>query len=207
MKTLIIIIVAVAVVGLIIKAWLSSSNSANDVSRPLNLEKPTTPKDNDKIIVVNHANHEDIKKALTEFCNLYNKNHYAAMPRLQQLSPDSFVVTFPFDTDFATFCFAVNFMKYPIDIKWKADVKGWTTTRPGDDWITDENANKKIMLFLDPNDKEYDNVFISTDENVVYKLSFAGRRAKPSPTTPESVYHAPTIHFNEIENIAHEDFH
>lgn len=185
---------------------MSSNNSAKDATRPLNLEKPTTPKNNDKVIVVNHANHADIKKVLIEFCNLYNKDDYAAMPRLWQFSPDSFVVTFPFDTDFTTFCFAVNFLKYPIDIKWDADVKGWTTTKPGDDWITDENVNKKVMLYLDPHDKEYDNVFITTEENVVYKLSFAGNKAKPSATNAQSVYHAPTVGLNDLEKIAHEDF-
>ena len=35
--------------------------------------------------------------------------------------------------------------------------------------------SKKILVFISPNDNEYDNVYVTTDENKNYKVDFGGR--------------------------------
>ena len=115
MKFIIIVVVALLVI-IIFKACVSTDKLANDTRRPSPDKKPTVEKNNDKLIVINNAEHSQITAALNKFCNMYNKDDYAALPSLYQLSPNSFAITFPFDTDLSTFCFAVNFLKYPIDI-------------------------------------------------------------------------------------------
>jgi len=199
MKTLLIIAV-IAVIVIVIKACVSGSQLGNDSSRP-NVAKPTSEKLNDKIIIVNNANHNDMKKALTEFCNIYNKNDYAALPRLWQLSANSFAVTFPYDVDFATYCFAVNFLKYPMDIKWDARVYAWCTAHAGDQWITDKSTNKVVMLYLAVNDKEYDNVFLTTQDNIGYKLGFAVGHETQLLSTPNEMYTAPAVDIETLKSM------
>ncbi|SHM98889.1 hypothetical protein [Mucilaginibacter sp. OK098] len=205
MKTLLIIAVVI-VIGLILKACVSGDQLAKDPSRPSEDKKPTVEKENDKIILVDNANHEDIKNALIAFCNMYNKDDFAALPRLWQLSSTSFAVTFPYDADFATYCFAVNYLKYPSDIKWHAQVRAWATTKAGDDWIPKESINEKVMLFLAEDDKEYDNVFVTTKDNVGYKLDFSKNKAKPPLSSPKETYEEPLLEPNSLKDQKHEDF-
>jgi hypothetical protein len=200
MKTLIILI-AIAVIALVLKACTNTDQIAKDSTRPSDDKKPTIAKENDKLIVIRNVNQEDVKKALTAFCNIYNKDSFVALPRLVTLSSDSFAIIFPYDTDFATFCFAVNYVKYPIDIKWQSQVTAWVTTKEGDDWITDKSKNKKVMLFLSDDDKEYDNVFMTTQDNIGYKLGFAAGEEKQLLQTPKKIYKAPTIQIKSLDGL------
>jgi len=204
MKTLL-IVVAVIIIALIFKACIPGNQGEKDPSRPPENKKPTSEKENDKIILIENANAEDVKKALIAFCNLYNKDGFAALPRLWELSPTSFTVTFPYDADFSIFCFAVNYLEYPIDIEWHANVRGWATTRMGDDWILQENAGKKVMLFIAPDDTERDNVFMTTIENKTYKLGFSTDRAKGFDVLKE-IYQSPSITPNQLTTQKHQDF-
>jgi hypothetical protein len=193
MKT-IIILVAIVFVALILKACVSTTDQAQkDTSRPSSDTKPTIPVENDKLILVSNVSFEEIKKALTEFCNIYNKKDYSALPRITSLSTTYFAVTFPYNTDFATFCFAVNYLKYPIDGKSQPKVTAWLTTKEGDEWITDKSKNKKVMLFLAEDDKEYDNVFMTTEDNIGYKLGFAVGEEKQLLQSPKEPFRNPDI--------------
>lgn len=204
MKTLI-ILVAVVIVALILKACTTTDQAKQDTSRPPADIKPTTPVENDKLIVVSNVNADEIKKALTEFCNIYNKKDYAVLPRITTLSQTSFAVTFPYDTDFATFCFAVNYLKYPVDIKWHSQVFAWVTTKQGDDWITEKSINKKVMLFLADDDKEYDNVFLTTQDNIGYKLGFAAGEEKQLLQVPKEPYAQSTTDIESLIGLSHVD--
>ena len=206
MKTLLIIVIVIVVIVVVVKTRLSGNNIASNNSRPVNTSPPIEEIANDKIIVVNNVNHEDIRKALTEFCNIYNKKEYAATPRLWQLSTDSFAVTFPYDIDFVTYCFAVNFLKYPMNIKWQAQVRAWATTKTGDEWITDKSVNKQVMLFLASDDKEYDNVLLTTQDNIGYKLGFAGGKETQLLNSPKESFIAPSVPAISLSAKAHEDF-
>jgi hypothetical protein len=178
---------------------------ADNTSRPDVSEKPATEKDNDKLIVVSNVNQDDIALALTMFCNTYNKEDYAALPRLAEVYPNTFAVTFPYDIDFVTFCFAVNYMKYPVDIKWDAKVTAWTTANSGEAWIADTNVGKRIMVFVPEDDKEYDNVLFTTDDNIGYKLDFAARKAKPPLNMPKLQFAESTVDLNSLKQLPFKD--
>jgi len=203
---ILLIIVAIAIVALIINSLIKNgqteqSSSGGDIGR-----NPGGEKVNDKIIMVTNVNSDDIKKALTGFCNVYNKGNGAALPRLWQISSNAFAITFPYDIDFATYCFAVNFLKYPMDIKWNAEVRAWATTKPGDDWVADKTLNKKVMLYLAKNDKEYDNVFLTTEDGIGYKLGFASGHEKQLLNSPLEAYIAPSVNVTDLADQKHEDF-
>jgi hypothetical protein len=196
----------IAVIALVLKFFNFGSTDANNTSRPPVDVKPKIPKENDKLIVVANASHQEISKALTTFCNIYNKEEYAALPRLFEIDAYSYAVTFPYDVDFMTFCFVINFLKYPMDIKWNADVKAWATTKHGDEWITEKTVNKKVMLFLANDDKEYDNVFLTTPDNIGYKLGFAAGEEVQLLNMPKERYKLPTAEMGVIQRLKFEDF-
>jgi hypothetical protein len=129
-------------------------------------------KTNDKIVIVKNIDLEQLRKAIIDFCNLYNQNNFTALPRLFTSSNNTFVITFPYDIDFITYCFFVNYITYPIDIHYEAKVKAWTTTNSKDDWMNREIAGKKTMLFVPENDTDGDNIYLTTEDNLGYKLCF-----------------------------------
>jgi hypothetical protein len=206
MKTFL-IIGAIVIIAFILKACMPGSNSDDDVSRPSDSSKPTDLKENDKLIVIKNVTHQDIGQVLIKFCNIYNKEDYAAQPRLFQINPTTYVVTFPYDIDFDLFCFAVNFLKYPIDIKWNAEVRAWATTKQGDPWITEKSVNKTVMLYLADDDKEYDNVFLTTQDNIGYKLGFAMGEEKQLLNTAKESYLEPDLSYTNLKDLKFEDFY
>jgi len=207
MSILISILIFIAVVFLILKFKGSKlgAEPSDNISRPDASEKPVAEKDNDKLIVVSNVNQDDIALALTRFCNMYNNERYAALPRLSEVYPGTFAVTFPYDIDFVTFCFAVNFMKYPVDIKWDAKVTAWTTANSGEDWVADTNVGKRIMLFVPEDDKEYDNVFFTTADNIGYKLDFAARKAKPPLSMPKMQFAESSVDLDSLKQLQFKD--
>jgi len=205
MKTFL-IIGAIVIIVFILKACVSGNNSADDVSRPSESDKPTDLKDNDKLIVIKNVTHQDIEQVLIKFCNIYNKSDYAAQPRLFQINPSTYAVTFPYDIKFDLFCFAINFLKYPTDINWNAEIRAWATTNTGDQWITEKSINKKVMLYLTVDDKEYDNVFLTTNDNIGYKLGFAMAHESQLLNMPKERYVESDVNYQSLKSLKFKDF-
>ena len=109
MKTLL-IIGGIIVVGFILKSCISNNNSKNE-SRPNNAEMPMVKIKNDKIALIENVKLEDFKNALQKFCNNYNQENLRALPLLTILAENKFVVTFPYDIDFETYCYFVNYIE------------------------------------------------------------------------------------------------
>ena len=201
-----------AIVGALILLWVvsvimpSGQKSELNTSRPPLSQKPTRLVQNDKIIVVMGVTYVDIKKALTDFCNIYNNKDFAVLPRLTKISDSEFAITFPYDTQFESYAFLVNYLKYPKGITWNANVLAWATAKTSDTWITEKSANKKVMLFLADDDKEYDNVFLTTEDGIGYKLGFALGEEKQLLDTPNKAYVPPTVDINSLTGKTSEDF-
>jgi hypothetical protein len=185
---------------------LFKNDSAKNTSRPLFSSKPGKEITNDKLLIVGKISYDDVKKAITGFCNMYNQEDWAALPRLIKLAEGQFAITFPYDVEFRILCFFVNYLAYPEDLNINPEVTGWTTTTPGDYWIKSEAVDKKAMLFLPKIDTEYDFVLMTTEDNIGYKLSFASRAQKQLSTLPERDYAAPKVNVNELSSIEGEDF-
>lgn len=174
---MIVILVALALVIIIGFVILKLSVSKND-NRHTNPSRPKSPAskkviENDKIIVIQGADYEDIKKVLYQFCNIYNKDDYAAIIKLTQISKSESILTFPYDIDFSVYCFLINYLYYPDEISYKANIKGWATTKSADDFISKKNADQLVMLYIPAGEKEFDNVYMTTENHKGYKLGFA----------------------------------
>ena len=200
---IILILGIIVVVLLIIKACIAE-NRHNNTSRP-SMVPPSQKSENDKIVVIKGAKYDDVQKAITQFCNIYNQQEFIAIPNLTKIADDEFVVTFPYDLGFDTFCFFINYMYYPEEIFYKADIKAWATTKLDDIWIADKSANKKVMLYIPSDDKEYDNVYLTTEDNIGYKLGFAAGEAMRLLDIPKISYIRPTVTIDSLNDKAGEE--
>ena len=93
-----------------------------------------------------------------------------------------------------------------MEYKWTAEVTGWTTTKSSDTWVTEKSSNKKVMLFISADDTEHDNVYMTTVDNIGYKLGFAIGEEKQLLNTPKKCYVSPGIEPLDLTNKEFEDF-
>jgi len=174
----VLIIFGVILIALFLRYYVANNKSKNG-DKLTNRELPKDKIENDKIILVENVSLDDLKKAIQQFCNSYNQDNFKALPSLSIVSGNRFIVTFPYDIDFDIYCYFVNYLYYPEDIACKPVIKAWTTTKTSDKWMKDDIVNKKVMLYIPDDDKDYDNVYLTTSDNIEYKMGFAlGRSVK-----------------------------
>lgn len=66
------------------------------------------------------------------------------------------------------FFYLVNYLTYPMNIEYKAQVRGYMQGEENRDWPA-----VKLMVYISAKDTEYDNVFLVNEENNNYKVPFA----------------------------------
>jgi len=206
MKTLITLglVGAIVVVSFL---WVTFINQKKEPStnnvRPLDEKLPKQKVQNDRLVISTNITFEEINKILTGFCNMYNEKTYKALPRLYKINERQFAITFPYDIEFSIFCFFVNYVHYPMGFKKSFEVTGWTTTKKGESWITEKITSKRVMLFIPYDDTEYDNVYLTTEDNIGYKLGFALGHEKQLLDFPKLNFVKPQI---EIEELVEKDY-
>jgi len=200
------ILAAIIFYALRSKAKTSEMQPESDSRRPSLPPKPTQTKQNDKLVLVKGISYSDLKLVLSGFCKMYNEESFQAQLRLSILAEQEFAITFPYDIDFEIFCYFINYIEYPMELKWSPDVMGWTTTKSSDKWITEKSANKKVILFIPTDDTEHDNVHMTTQDNIGYKLGFALGEEKQLLDTPKKRYVHPDIEISELVRKEFEDF-
>jgi len=209
-KTLLIIGVVLVVGFLFFKFGLKSSESdLKNIARPNDSSKPTEPIVNDKIIIVKNLKLDYLKQAIEQLCNMSNQDRYNALPRLTIID-NQFVITFPYDIEFDQFCYFVNYLKYAHDLSLKPDykpeIKAWCTTKTGFAWMTDEIVNKKVMIYIPDWDKEYDNVYLTTEDDLGYKMGFAMGEEHHKLYKPVFKFEKMTIDLNTLTDRETIDF-
>jgi hypothetical protein len=206
MKTVLIIIGATILVFIIKACMPAGQKPDTDTTRPSNENLPKQEKPNDKLVIVDNISKTEMDSILTGFCNMYNKESFQAQLRLYKLNERQFVITFPFDIEFEIYCYFVNYVHYPMGFDKSFSVTAWETTKQANGWITEKSANKKVMLFIPEDDTEHDNVFLTTDNNIGYKLGFAMGEEKQLLPTPKKKYYAPTIDIKTLTEKEAQDF-
>ena len=210
MKTQSIIIGLVVSVVVLYFFWTKFKNQKpqpdRDTTRPSQEHLPVQQKQNDKLVIVSDISYTDLQTILTDFCNMYNKENYQAQPRVIKITEREFAITFPFDIDFEIFCYFINYIHYPMGFDKSFSATGWTTTKSGDNWITEKSANKKAMFFIPSDDTDHDNVFMTTFDNIGFKLGFAMGEEKQLLDGPKKKFSSPTIDILELANKEYKDF-
>lgn len=170
----------------------------NGYTRPSQDKFPIQRVMNDKLIIVEDTSDEEIKTILEDFCNMYNDNEYKSILQLTKVSNNKFVITFPYDMDFETYCYLLNYICYPMDIKKQFYAIGWATVNPLDKSSNPKIANQKLMVYESQNDTEYDNVYLTTSDNIGYKIDFAVGKVLEQLESPEQTYIVPPIDIEDI---------
>lgn len=210
MKTPSILIGLILAVVILFLVWIKFKNKKSradtDITRPSQEHLPIKQKENDKLVIVTDISNTDLRAILTGFCNMYNKENYQAQPQLTKITEREFAITFPFDIEFEIFCYFINYVHYPMGFDRSFNVTGWTTTKIGDTWITEKSENKKVMLYIPTDDTEHDNVFMTTEDNIGFKLGFAMDEEKQLLNRPKKQFNSPAIDILELTNKEHETF-
>ncbi|MCB2379756.1 hypothetical protein LGH70_19325 [Hymenobacter sp. BT635] len=147
---------------------------------------PTGP--NDKLLIVDNVAHAQLETVLRHFCALYNAAQVQIRLKLVNLSASRFAIVFPTNISFGNFCFLVNYLQYPTDQTWDARLFAWDTLQADNDWFTADYVGTRVILFVPPDDKEYDNICVTTQDNRGFKLGFGGAPKAQSLHTPKELY-------------------
>jgi hypothetical protein len=204
LQSIIIVLLAAVVVLYFFWVKMRKPQADTDTTRPSEDLLPLQQKRNDKLVIVNDILETDIHKILSGFCNMYNKEKYQAQPRLVKIRERNFAITFPFDIDFDVFCYFINYIHYPMGFAKSFHATGWTTI--DDTWIKEKIENKKAMLYIPSDNKERDNVFMTTSDNIGFKLGFALGEEKQLLDKPKMQFGLPTINRLELVTMKYKDF-
>jgi hypothetical protein len=123
---------------------------------------------------VEGVNINDIMKVINGFCNAYNKESYRAIVQIDQFDSDKILLTFPYNIDFVTYCFFVNYLYFPYEMEYSPVIRAWTTISKEDEGITESVADKNVFLFLPEGTIEYDKIYFTTENDLTYKMDFSG---------------------------------
>jgi hypothetical protein len=177
-----------------------------DLTRPSIKNLPKQEIANDKLVIIDNITSIELDSILNGFCNMYNKESFQAQPRTHKLNERKYAITFPFDIEFEIYCYFINYIHYPMGFDKSFEVVGWTTTKSGHNWITEKTANKKVMLYIPADDEEHDNVYLTTNDNIGYKLGFAMGEEKQLLDNPNRTFIKPTIEVNELTDKEQKDY-
>lgn len=200
------IIVSVIIITLIRLKNQKLQPDRDNTRRASGMTFPEREVPNDKLVIIEDISEADIRKVVQEFCNTYNKKSYQAIPRLIRLSDKRFAITFPYNIRWEIFCFFINYLHYPVELDRAFPVVGWATAQSTDNWITADSANKQVMLYISDSDTEYDNVYLTTSDNIGYKLGFANGPEKQLLNIPEKAYMPPPVTVGVLATRSYTDF-
>lgn len=125
-----------------------------------------------RIIMATQMSENEIKDAINGFIKLYEENgDKVDRPQVTQQEENTFMIRLPDTTPYDTFCYWVNYLAYSNESKkYNNNITGWYEV----------SANAKLfpsqilMLYVPETDTEYDNVYVTTKDNLCYKQEFAG---------------------------------
>ena len=201
------IVIAIAVLYFFKTTFLNQTlEGYTDTTRPSMEYLPKQEVENDKLVLVDHVSPEEIDSILNGFCNMYNNEKFQALPRAYKITDSTYAITFPYDIDFIIYCYFINYVNYPMGFDKSFEVTGWATTRKSDPWVTEQSANKNVILFIPTNDTEHDNVYMTTSDNIGYKLGFASGEEKQSLNSPNKLYVKQKYQLDELDTFEQKNY-
>lgn len=125
----------------------------------------------DNLIVIRGGAYNDIKRALRQWIELYSKDLQDGLNfKLFKNGRGNHFIQADKRLDNERFYYLVNYLNYPEGIDYKIEIEGFTTGKE-----QNKLKDKNLLVYISPNDKEYDNVFVVTSDNENFKVEFDGR--------------------------------
>jgi len=173
MKVVAAILLLLFIGAFLIKHTSTGDNSLN-TERAADAKMPITKKPNDKVVLVRGVNYDELKEAVTQFCNDYNHMHYQLIAELKKPAANEVAITFPYDISLRTFLYFINAINNPKNLDYKADIVAWGTIEPGEEWAPAELDQQKMMIVIAANEDTGINYMI-TQNNLAYKIGYSFR--------------------------------
>jgi hypothetical protein len=185
------------VLPLVLVLIAKPAKAENDASDPSAF---TPDPNNDKAILVEGWNEDELRKILDDFVEQDLSAFAAFRIELEKRFENSFVLTFPEDIHPAEFISLINYLAYPFqpDTTGRAIVVAGKTTLNSDfDGLPESFAGKQAILYIPDNDEDHDLIYLQTESSMTLAKSFnevAWRTVKEPllPTTVESLTVEPT---------------
>ena len=125
-----------------------------------------------RVIMATQMNGNEIRDAINGFIKLHEENgDKVDRPQVTQQEENTFMICLPDTTPYDMFCYWVNYLAYSNEgKKYNNNITGWYEV----------SANAKLfpsqilMLYVPETDTEYDNVYVTTKDNLCYKQEFGG---------------------------------
>jgi hypothetical protein len=197
-------IIIVVIAFIVIVAMLFLRQKTENISNEVKAfkEKNLIQMTNNKIVIVKNLKQEYLEKAIEQFLDL-NKGGNSIKPKIA-IFDDKLVITFPYDIEFDTLCYFINYLEYAHDLSLKSDYKpeiyAWYKTKNGDEWMTNEIVNKEVLIFIPETDDEYDNIYLTTEDNLGFKMGFALGYEHEKLAKPVIPYMKRPMNKSDLEN-------
>ena len=142
-------------------------------------------------IIIKGGSYSDIKKALQQWMNLYEKDLVSDITlELYKNGRGHHIIKADKRIDNERFYYLVNYLYYPEGINYTINIEGFTTAAN-----PEMIRNKNLLIYIPDTDKEGDNVFAVTEDNNTFKIDFGG---KVKPAAGIRQYRVPEI--GELSN-------
>tara|TARA_Y100000589_G_scaffold109458_1_gene104018 strand:- start:177 stop:1139 length:963 start_codon:yes stop_codon:yes gene_type:complete len=144
------------------------------------------------IIEIKGASLNNVKQALENWIDLYSDNFSSKLNfKIFEKEIDRQIIIADNLLDNDHFFYLVNYLEYPEGIEYNVEIKGLTKGKNIDKRLND----KELLVYISKNDKEFDNVYVVTNENKHYKIDFGG---KVTQQTDNKFYS--TVDINNLKN-------
>ena len=128
----------------------------------------------EKYIIIKNCKKDVIKTILNDWLVAYGEQLKSRLIfEIAEISPNVFILKIDKSIDDTLFFYLVNYFAYPLDFEETFEVVGYTT-------ITEYKIlmNKRVCVFINEQDTEYDNVWLTTEDNETYKFDFGNNFTK-----------------------------
>ena len=152
------------------------------IAKPVKAEDPQTDQspftpdpDNDKSILIQGWNEEELRKILDDFVEQDLSAFAAFRIEIQKRLENFFALTFPEDIHPDEFACLINYLAYPFDFDLAGRsiiVAGKTTLNSDFDGLPKSFAGKKALLYLPENDDDYQVVYLQVESGGTLAKSF-----------------------------------
>ena len=152
------------------------------IAKPVKAEVPQTDlspftpdPDNDKAILIQGWNEDELRKILDDFVEQDLSAFAAFRIEVQKRFENSFALTFPEDIHPAEFVSLINYLAYPFDFDLAGRsiiVAAKTTLNSDFDGLPTSFEEKKALLYLPDNDDDYQVVYLQIESGATLAKSF-----------------------------------
>jgi hypothetical protein len=143
---------------------------------PIDLSPFTPNPENDKAILIQGWNEDELRKILDDFVEQDLSAFAAFQIEIERQSESSFALSFPEDIHPDEFICLINYLAYPFELNFAGRsiiVAGETTLNSDFDGLPHALTGTKALLYLPENDDDYQVIYMQIESGAVFVKSLS----------------------------------